>query len=498
MNRRTDYIKYYLPLLLIPLLIWLTGCSVDSVSESEQSLSAQDIAVIGNIMGETLSNENSGVTSGIADAVADVSQVGLRPGLFSSSSNTLDEETNFQYSFDPSTGIHLISFTRNVDIAAFSKNISDTSSYLYSDKEGNIIETLNGNRDRIENLVFTAVRDGSVETLLRSSTFTRMDTLIVDGLSPSSPVLEIDGKHVGRGLFKTVTENGTEIERNYSVEINILDLQIQKDIVRENRDVTQGITGTLTWEIDFENPNGTSDRNNVLRGNIEMFGDGTALLRFNRDEQNTLQVNIERGEVRDSDKEFEGRVRNVMVQRRAFRLVNGRTIQLNDETRIRESGDLTSLQEVFNALRGNTNVRAEGEGSNKGNGFLATDVKFELRKRGDDEDDDDDNNEDERREVEFESPVERVNQRINVITLQNRLRILITENTVIENGEDEISSLADLEEAIRGNREVIAEGEGLALQTGPADIEATEIEFETEDDNNEDDDGDEDDNDDDN
>ena len=111
MNFSTRVISFFL--FLIP-LIWLSGCSVDSVSESEQSLNAGDITLIGSIMGETISNKNYGITSGIADVVADVSKDGLSPGLFASSSNNLDEESNFGYSFEPASGIHLISFTREV------------------------------------------------------------------------------------------------------------------------------------------------------------------------------------------------------------------------------------------------------------------------------------------------------------------------------------------------------------------------------------------------
>lgn len=498
MNSRIKPVLISRQMLIIAVLMTMAvnflACSVDNISDANQSLSAQDVTVIGAIMGETISGESSGVVSGINDAVATISRTGINPGIINQGALTAvpGTESNFNYSFSEQSGIHTITFNRKIDVPAFLKNISDTSKYLYTDENENIIEDVEANRAQVQNLSFRAVRSGSVAALQRNSLFTRIDTLEISGLSPNSPTLRIDGKHTGSGTFQTVTAVGTEIERNYEVEVNILNLQIQKQLVQQNDNLTEGISGTLTWEIIVENPNPDIANSTALRGNIEMFGDGTALMRFNQ-LQDILELDVDRGNVRDGKTEFEGRVLNIMLNRQVVRLVNRRSIELNSQTRIRQNGDFTTLAAALQAVRRNSRVRAEGDGRLVNGNFIASDIKFEA------EDDDDDNGDDNgngdgdgdddqgqdqvgERRVEFESPIRNVNLVRNVIMLQNNLTIEVTPNTVIENDEDEVNTLLEVVNAIDNGIQVVADGEGIALGRGPVDIEAVEIEFEIDED----------------
>lgn len=483
--------SHQMPILVgcMVIAVIVAACSVDNLSDANQSLSAQDVTIIGAIMGETISGESSGVVSGINDAVARISRTGITPGIINQGTTTTFSglESDFNYTFNGRTGIHTITFTRTIDIPAFSKNISDTSKYLYTNENGDIIENVVENRAQIQNLSFRAVRTGSITALQRNSLFTRVDTLEIGGLSPNAPILRIDGKHAGTGTFQTVSAVGTQIERTYQVEVNILNLQIQKQLVQQNGDLTEGISGTLTWEIVVENPNPDIGEPTALRGNIEMFGDGTALMRFNQ-LQNIFELDVDRGNVRDGETEFEGRVLNIIPNRRVIRLVNRRSIELNAQTRIRQNGDFNTLASALQAIRRNRTVRAEGDGELVNGSFIASDIKFEA---DDDEDEDNDGDGDDDRDdvrrVEFESPIRNVNLVRNVIMLQNNLTIEITENTVIENDEDELNTLLEVANAISNRVRVVADGEGIALGRGPVDIEATEIEFETDDEDEQDD-----------
>ena len=483
------YHKLLFLLLMILLVASHLSCSVDSITTTDQSLSALDVTIIGAIMGETISDESSGVVSGINDAVANISRNGISPGIITGGATAIDSgaETDFNYRFNPETGVHTITFRRTINIPAFTKNISDTSNYLYTDADGSVIENVEENRERIQNLSYSAVRSGTISALQRTSNFTRSDTLELTGMAPESELLRLDGKHVGSGSFQTTLRDGTEIERLYTVEVNILNLQIQKALVQRNQDLSQGISGTLTWEIAVQNPDAPGSESDVLRGNIEMFGDGTALLRFNQ-LQNIFEVDVNRGNIRDGETEFEGRVLTIRIGRQVVRLVNRRSIQLDAQTRIRRSGDFTTLAGALKAVRRNVNVRAEGDGRLVNGNFVANDIKFEI-----DDDEDRDDDEEVERTVDFESPIRNVNLMRNVILLQNNLRVEITSNTIIENDADELNTLRKVADAINNGQKVVADGEGIALEQGPVDIEATEIEFETEDerdqDNQSDDDG---------
>lgn len=464
------------------LLFIFAGCSLDGINTQDEDITEEDLQAASQIIGESLSDETSGVMGSLNDAIASISSDGFeRTGSLPSFSKSNDEisddddntgrgnESNFSYSYDPETGTHTLSFNRAVTSPRFSKIVTDTLKYIFTDNQGNFIALPRTNRERVETIDFRGFREGNVETPNRNSFFTRVDTFIIDGVSDASAILNIDGVHNGEGNFEASRDNGDQLQRTYSLEINFLNIEVDKAVVQTNQSVEQGVIGSLTYEIEIEKTVNGSSSTKTIRGNIELNGDGTALLRF-RNFQRLFQINLDDGDVRDQDDEFEGRVRSVNLDRNTFILANGRVISITEDTEIEKDGDLLSLEQVAQTLENTPNVRAEGEGFIEGDVFIATEVEFEI-------DDDSDDDEGENDPEEFEGLISSVNLEAGTFSLQNGTIILVNEGTEIDKSGD-FQSLQEIAEALEQNESVEAEGEGITNENDNADLTATEVRFE--------------------
>ncbi len=463
---------------LMVLLFMISGCSLNGIDNQEEEITEEDLQAAGQILGESLSDETSGVMGSLNDAVTGISSDGfVRTSSAKSLGDDEDDnsgrgrESNFSYSYDPETGTHTLSFMRSVDKPNFSKSVTDTLKYIFTDNNGAFIEFPRVNRDRIETIDYKGFREGTVNSLNRNSFFVRKDTFLIDGVSQASNILSINGVHNGEGNFEGTGEQGNMLQREYTLEINFLNVEVDKSIVQQNQSLEQGVTGTLTYELVVEKTTNGSSSSKTLRGTIEMTGDGTALLRFERFSK-LFQINLDDGNVRDQDDEFEGRVQSVNTERSTFTLSNGRVVQITDDTEIESDGDLFSLEEVARALEDNIRVEAEGEGFVDGDIFVATEVEFET----DDGDDSD---------ISFEAFISDVNLADSTVTLQDERVILITATTTIDD-EGDFTDLESLKNALDQGKVVEADGRGTRSDEEGITIIALEIEFESEEDNGDD------------
>ncbi|MGK7370625.1 MAG: hypothetical protein ACNS64_10445, partial [Candidatus Halalkalibacterium sp. M3_1C_030] len=301
---------------LIALLILISGCSISGINKQEEEITQEDLQAASRILGESLSDETSGVMGSLTDAITGISSDGFVRTTSAKSMSDDDEnsgrgrESNFSYSYDPETGTHTLAFLRSITKPDFSKSVKDTLKYIFTDNNGSFIAAPRVNRDRIETIDFKGWREGMLNSPRRNSFFVRQDTFLIDGVSQASNLLLIDGVHNGEGNFRGTNGQGNTLERDYQLEINFLNVQIDKEIVSQNQSLEQGVTGTLTYEMVVEKTNNGSSSTKTLRGTIEMNGDGTALLRFERF-QKLFQINLDDGDVHDHDDEFEGRVTSV-------------------------------------------------------------------------------------------------------------------------------------------------------------------------------------------
>ncbi len=283
--------KYYLIILALAASTLFYGCN--TVNSTEPDISEEELEIAGEIIGASLSEEQDGVLSSVYDAFSNVSQTGISyadPNMTmqKSSAGSMDRpgrggEKNYSVDYNPETGEHTVSFDRSFEGPNLEKSMSVLNTYIFTDVDQEFLEFPRRDSEMIETIDFKGMRTGSAETERRSSSFTRTDTLFASGISNESAILTIDGKHNGEGQMSIelprLERSG---ERTFEVEFIFQNIQIDKAIVRENGNLEEGITGLITYSMEMTKTKDGDTREKSLSGTIELTGDGSALLRFDR------------------------------------------------------------------------------------------------------------------------------------------------------------------------------------------------------------------------
>lgn len=440
-------------------LLLLSGCSVDSFDQGTSVLSNEESEIAGQIIGESVSENQNGLLSSFPEAFAVPSSSNLMAGTSPLSTESFRNLQNYRYAFDAETGIHLASFLRQESTPTLTSSSTDTLNYLFYDRNQAVIEFPAERQEDIEAVEFSATRSGEIQAPAKESFFTRTDRFFIDGLSVESNILTIDGFHSGEGFFTLLRADGSQLQREYLLDINFLDIRIDKAIVSRNRNFRDGVTGAFSYEVTIrQQPNGTDPQIKTVNGTVELNGDGTALLKF-RDLFDTFRLRLDDGRVFDEN-EFEGRVTQVSLPEQMFTLSNGQRIEINDETEF-ESDDFISLDEVAAAVNQGVRVEAEGEYRQPDEGvnrWIALEVEFELESN------------------EFEDIVSSVDESQNSFTLLNGDVFFITANSELDF--DEFQSLQQVADAVSAGVPVLAEGSFfIAIDSGNRIVE--EVEFES-------------------
>jgi hypothetical protein len=437
----------------------LTGCSVDTFEQGSSGLSSEESIIAGQIIGESVSENQNGLLSSFPEAFAVPSASNLVAGTSPLSTESFRNLENYRYTFDAATGIHLASFSRQENTATLTSSSADTLTYLFYDLNQDIIELPVERQDAIEAVEFSATRSGDIQASGKESFFTRTDRFFIDGLSAESNILTIDGFHSGEGFFTLLRADGSELQREYLLDINFLDIRIDKAIVSRNRNFRDGVTGAFSYEATIrQTANGTDAQTKTVNGTVELNGDGTALLKF-RDLFNTFRLRLDDGGVFDEN-EFEGRVTQLSLPEQVFTLSNGQRIEINDATEL-VTDDFNSLEEVAAAVSRGVRVTAEGryvQPDENVNRWVALEVEFELE-TGD-----------------FEDILSSVDVSQNSFTLLNGDVFFITEGSELEY--DDFQSLQQVADAVNAGLPVLAEGEFfIDVASGNRIVE--EVEFES-------------------
>lgn len=477
--KRSENLKSHI-LISILLVAFSSACTLNNMGKQKGSITKGDLQTASRILGESLSSNNSGVLLSLNDALTNISSSEFIPSTASKSTisppsiqsghSGRGNETNYQHSYNPETGIHTVSFQRQVKRSLFEKSVTDNLQYIFRDKSGGFIRSPRQNSDHIESITYNGRREGEITTLKKESFFVRQDTFLIDGMSEASPALTIDGVHNGKGIIKIERPNKSALERSYALEINFLNIEIKKTASGEIN-MSRGVTGSLSWEMTIER----GSNSKTLRGTIELSADGTALLHF----ENFLklfQVNMDNGDVKDLDHEFEGGVESVNINAESVTLVNGQTIYLNNDTEFDDDAYPT-LRSVREALDSGLTIWTEGEGGMQNGRFIVTEVEFENA--------DEEGSSDDIEEVKFEEQVTAVDLQTGTFTLNNQVIVETNDQTTFENSSD-YQSLQEVSYALDQGITVIADGDGKqASKSSGADLVAHSVDFDQEDSNGE-------------
>lgn len=429
---------YYL-IFWICLTVLLQGCTIDSFENNQTLLNDEELRITGQIIGESVSENESGLLSSFSEAFAIPTNNGLATGNSVLSTGSFRNLQDYSYQYDSSEGAHRVQFSRTDATTGIPTEYD--MKYIFRDSEGNFIESPNQNSHLIESLEFTGERTGQIETASKFSIYNRTDRFILDGLSDQSSTLTLDGSHSGEGRFIR-NEATNRVERDYLLEINFLDVRINKEIVESNRSFRKGVNGAVSYESTIQsNQTGETADSKIVNGTVNFNGDGTALLRFQQT-FSTFRIRLENGDVFDDD-EFEGLVIETNLNDQTFTISNGQIIQLTDETELDDDSDFLSLQEVTDAINNGRRIEAEGDyyrPDDNVNLWVATEVEFELE------------------ENEFEEFLLDINLPDSTITLITNEVFYITPKTEIE-FKDGFTSFQDVADALDQNLPVFAEGD---------------------------------------
>jgi hypothetical protein len=455
MNKKFQLAYYWFALLSICFFA-VNACSLQ-VDQKNDSITDEDLAIVSQIIAESLSDANAGAVSAMHDAVSGISSTGfsLRKSIVGSTP-TIQEfsgrgnETNIQYRYDAQIGAHYLSFDRFVDLVNYQKSQSDTLVYFYKDAEGNAISEPVIQASLIESIRFYGSRSGQITQPLSSSSYERRDTLLIRGLGQSSDRIYMDGAHNGSGFYTAkIGIDSSWVSRSYRIQFNFLDIQLIKDKPLPTQQLNQSIQGLITYSLEIADPSQPEVFRN-LNGRIDLVGDGTAVLNVG-DIPTNYQVNLSSGDSKNQEAEFEGAIKNVQPEQLRLNLANGITVQLSNTTRIDVEGDLFSLEEVDNALKQKLTVRAEGEGILENRLFQASSISFELE---DEEDEQNDSS------IEFEQQITAIDLSAKTLTLASGLTLAFDQNSEVDRDGDLIS-FGQVQAALNQGVGVEADGEAI-------------------------------------
>lgn len=426
----------------------IAGCTINKTSNtSDNPVTKQDLSAATQILGGTMSVANSGVVLSISDALSILAHSNLNSTFASSAKSYAvqqsNNKSNYSRDYNPNTGVHTVSFKREVDNPFFHKSETDTLKYIYRDSKSNFIEFPRKQRARIASVNFYGWRRGTISTLHKTSSFTRHDTLLVTGFLDPGSKLRIEGTHNDAGSIIIDQPGKNSIERSYILKITFLDVQFGKAVLNKPQSVAKEAKGKLSWQLKYTE--GVS-RGTKMSGTIKLVGDGTALLRLQRS-PTLFQINLKNGDIKNLSHSFGGRVSAVNPAARHFMLASGLNVVLPDWALIIGKKKNVSLQAVQKAVGSNIPVWAEGIGTLKGNIFNSSRVIFKPEVVQDST----------RQGIAFEEVVTSANGKAQTFTVAGQVTIRITDRTTI-NQQGAFSSLKEVIAALNKSRTVVAKG----------------------------------------
>ena len=285
-----------IPLLLGVSLFLLTSCDLgnEGLWTEEETLEAAS-----QIIGESLSDSHDGLLASMTDANAPFSNDGLGfgsngpngpggpghiqpPFMNRNDSSGRGMERSFERIYDPETGIHTITFERNLDRERFTRTMKGQMEVIVTDTAGNFVENPRRNRNIVDGRDYTGTRSGRAVTPRRVSEYTRTNTFVWGGLSSVSDFITVSGTHrgVGKSTMSSPRRESESITRSYELDLELTDVQLEKALIEANEDLTEGVTGTISYIMIMTKTRDGETETEEMEGTIELTGDGTALLEF--------------------------------------------------------------------------------------------------------------------------------------------------------------------------------------------------------------------------
>ncbi len=278
-------------ILVVSAVLAITFSACSAVNNDVETLSEEDIELAAEIVAVSLADNESGIMSSMYDAFSDIGDAGISYGNdqeFKAKNPKRNHdsgrggERNFSHSYDSTTGVHTISYSRSVENERYSKSVSLNQEIIFTDLDGGFIARPKVNKNNIEAISFDGTKTGEAEGPFRSSSFTKTDAFEISGLHATSGILSMDGTHRGVGEAEGTFNDTTTASRSYEIDITFQNVAIEKDTVLAYGNLEQGVSGTLTYSIQMNKTINGVPEETLVEGTIDLEDDGTALMRFNK------------------------------------------------------------------------------------------------------------------------------------------------------------------------------------------------------------------------
>lgn len=275
-----------IPLLLALLSVGFWSCS--SVSNDTELISDADLDMAAEIMGSSISDQQSGLMNSVYDALSTISSTGISYGNDKNFLMKSDKderggrgfERSFSHTYDSTTGVHTLSFDRSFEKGLFSSSISTLQEIQYVDLEGNFIAKPKLHRDAVNQINLHSTKSGQNSNPHKSSEFTKIDSLYFTGVHATQSLVRMDGSHHGFGSGAAVLRDSSSHSRSFEVKVVFDDIEIDKDTLAAYGNLENAVTGTLSYSMTMNKVINGVPEETVMEGTIDLEEDGTALMKF--------------------------------------------------------------------------------------------------------------------------------------------------------------------------------------------------------------------------
>lgn len=275
-----------IPLLLALLSVGFWSCS--SVSNDTELISDADLDMAAEIMGSSISDQQSGLMNSVYDALSTISSTGISYGNDKNFLMKIDKderggrgfERSFSHTYDSTTGVHTLSFDRSFEKGLFSSSISTLQEIQYVDLEGNFIARPKLHREAVNQINLHSTKSGQNSNPHKSSEFTKIDSLYFTGVHATQSLVRMDGSHHGFGSGAAVLRDSSSHSRSFEVKVVFDDIEIDKDTLAAYGNLENAVTGTLSYSMTMNKVINGVPEETVVEGTIDLEEDGTALMKF--------------------------------------------------------------------------------------------------------------------------------------------------------------------------------------------------------------------------
>ena len=305
-------LKHLSSIFFLLLFVVASGCDTLNNEEPEvASVSEADLEAASTIMGETLSDQNEGMMSSLNDMTANIGLQSLSYDMRRFHRNSdlrpcrRNVDRNYERTYDETTGIHAIVYSRIHQGANCEKNVNVNLNYIFTDADGNFIATPRISADQVSEIAFEGDRTGSSSYTNRrgnerTRSFEQIGSWNLSGLLTDTATLAGTQTSTGDYSFVRTDSSGNPqtVTGTYSLELATVDVTVTQTETEE--DLENQLSGSLQYTINMTRTVNGETEEKVIEGTIELEANGRALLRFNGLRQ-LYRVTLSDGEVEVTD-----------------------------------------------------------------------------------------------------------------------------------------------------------------------------------------------------